>query len=252
MILIVLSLFAFSIASAQQIYQVNVSTSWQSTGITIPANSTIVIEGKGIFRVNSDVQNSNVWYGPDGNTLPSSLGNGIVPSIADFALVGRISTSGTPFRIGSYHKIRSSQSGTLYVSINDYTGGSNFTDNSGSLIVVVTTAANLTSGDNVGVAEPGSSELPQMVDIGNNYPNPFNPTTTISYSMPKRGNVEVNVFDLQGRLVRNLLQAEQMPGEHQVMWDSRNDVGAPVSSGTYFYQVRVDGVSGTKQMILLK
>lgn len=85
-----------------------------------------------------------------------------------------------------------------------------------------------------------------------NYPNPFNPTTTIRYSLPKAGDVEVNIYDIQGRLIRSLENAYQQVGTHSLVWDSRNSSGSVVATGTYFYQVLFKGSALSKKLILIK
>ena len=85
-----------------------------------------------------------------------------------------------------------------------------------------------------------------------NYPNPFNPSTTIQYEVPKAGVVEVNIFDIQGRLVRSILKSNQEAGTHSVVWDSHNSNGNIVVSGTYFCQVLFDGSSLVKKLVLIK
>ena len=85
-----------------------------------------------------------------------------------------------------------------------------------------------------------------------NYPNPFNPTTTIQYDIPCSGEVRIAIFDIQGRLVRSLANLTQQAGRHTVMWDARNNVGANVSSGTYFCRIDFNNAVLVKKLILLK
>ena len=86
-----------------------------------------------------------------------------------------------------------------------------------------------------------------------NYPNPFNPTTTISYRLPARSRVELAIYNLLGQQIRTLVNADQPVGEHQVQWDGRNDAGKQVSSGIYFYQLKAgNSFLETKKMVLLR
>ena len=85
-----------------------------------------------------------------------------------------------------------------------------------------------------------------------NYPNPFNPSTTIQYSIPQNGEVRINIFDVQGRLVRSFDNAIKQSGNHSLVWDSRNNSGNTVSSGTYFCQVLFNNNSLVKKLLLLK
>ena len=85
-----------------------------------------------------------------------------------------------------------------------------------------------------------------------NYPNPFNPITTIEYSVPFDEQVTIQVFDVQGRLVRELLDKEMPAGLHEVLWNGTNNAGVSVSSGLYFYRARIGSAVRTKRMVLLK
>jgi len=85
-----------------------------------------------------------------------------------------------------------------------------------------------------------------------NYPNPFNPSTTIKYSIPRPGDVEVNVFNIQGRLIRSLIKTYQQAGNYSLVWDSRNNTGTVVASGTYFCQILFNSTSLVKKILLIK
>jgi hypothetical protein len=84
------------------------------------------------------------------------------------------------------------------------------------------------------------------------YPNPFNPSTTISFNVPERGHVELIVLDVRGTTVRSLADASYEAGAHVVMWDGFNDVGQPVASGVYFCQLRGKGFAGAAKIVLTK
>ena len=85
-----------------------------------------------------------------------------------------------------------------------------------------------------------------------NYPNPFNPTTTIAYELPKAGTAEIKIFDLNGRLIRQLTAEHQQIGTHQLVWNGRDETGRAVASGLYFYQTRFENSVISKKMMLLK
>ena len=86
-----------------------------------------------------------------------------------------------------------------------------------------------------------------------NFPNPFNPTTTIRYRIQGSGSaVTLGVYDVGGRLIRTLVNEHQTPGIKSVTWDGRADNGAKVSSGVYFYQITTPGLREARKMILLK
>ena len=88
--------------------------------------------------------------------------------------------------------------------------------------------------------------------LAQNEPNPFNPQTTIRYTMPSSGNVMINIYDASGRLVRSLVNGVKEAGSHNVTWNGTDNHNSPVSSGVYFYRLTAGKFSETKKMTLLK
>lgn len=98
-----------------------------------------------------------------------------------------------------------------------------------------------------------STVAPAGVTLAQNHPNPFNPTTTISYALARRGRVSLAIYDARGRHVRTLVDdVVSAAGAHDALWDGSDNNGVTVASGVYFYRLRVDGRSLTKRMVLLK
>ena len=90
-------------------------------------------------------------------------------------------------------------------------------------------------------------------ELGNNYPNPFNLETAISFSIAKPGNVELTIYNIKGQRVKTLVNNEtKIPGSYNVIWDGKDDSGKPVANGIYFYRLDTNKVSFTKKMILMK
>ncbi len=85
-----------------------------------------------------------------------------------------------------------------------------------------------------------------------NYPNPFNPQTQITFKLMQNSNVELTVYNLQGQVVRNLMNQSLASGEHKVVWDGRDAAGKVVPTGTYIYKLKANGYEETKQMELIK
>ncbi len=94
--------------------------------------------------------------------------------------------------------------------------------------------------------------ISQVLLLGQNYPNPFNPSTTIAFQLPQAGPVALKVFNIAGQLVKTLIDEEKGIGEHTVIWNGTNEVGADVPSGIYFYRLQAGEFSETKRMTLLK
>jgi len=91
------------------------------------------------------------------------------------------------------------------------------------------------------------------VRLGQNVPNPFNPVTTIAFSLPEAGTVQLGIFDLHGRLIKSLVRGSLPAGEHSVTWNGRDALGRSVASGTYFCTLRAsDGSQETRKLMLAK
>ena len=93
---------------------------------------------------------------------------------------------------------------------------------------------------------------PLAYSLNQNFPNPFNPSTRISFSVPKDGNVNLSVFNLNGRKVKELINRNINAGIHTATWNGINSDGKPVSSGVYLYIIKNDSFSAMKKMILIK
>ena len=96
------------------------------------------------------------------------------------------------------------------------------------------------------------SALPQAATLSPNYPNPFNPATTIRYQLPRQSQVQMTVFNLLGETVTTLVDDMQDAGEHVTVWDGCDRLGHPAPSGIYFYRLKADGVSTAKKMVLMR
>lgn len=103
-----------------------------------------------------------------------------------------------------------------------------------------------------------SSEIPSDYVLMQNFPNPFNPTTTIRYALPSAAQVNLSIYNVLGQRVAELADEVQGPGMHTVLWNGRNSANVPVASGVYFYRLEAQPTSGAaafismKKMMLLK
>ncbi len=93
---------------------------------------------------------------------------------------------------------------------------------------------------------------PRMFSLDGNYPNPFNPSTHIGFSLPETQNVKLAVFSVDGRRVVTLLDAIRGPGHYEVIWTGRDDRGQTVATGTYFYRIKAGPYSKVRKMSLIK
>jgi len=102
-----------------------------------------------------------------------------------------------------------------------------------------------------GTSSPDLPELPSSL-FASNYPNPFNPSTTIAYSLPNDGVIELKVFNTKGQLVKTLEEGEQTAGSYETVWSGKDQNGKRVSSGVYFYKLSTKGDTVMKRMLMLK
>jgi hypothetical protein len=96
------------------------------------------------------------------------------------------------------------------------------------------------------------SQLPKEFDLSQNYPNPFNPTTVIEYALPKASQVKIQIYNILGQKVRNLVDEQQEAGYKTIYWDGKDDHGKEISSGVYFYRIVARDFVKCKKMTLLK
>jgi hypothetical protein len=104
---------------------------------------------------------------------------------------------------------------------------------------------------------PGVSEYEPEVPsyqtaLQGNFPNPFNPETSIAFSMANEGNVSIEIFNIRGQRINTLLNETRTAGQHQVVWNGKDEQGRSMSSGIYFYRMVTDEFTSTKRMVLMK
>ena len=98
----------------------------------------------------------------------------------------------------------------------------------------------------------GASLTPVAFFLDQNYPNPFNPETVIRYGLDRQSPVVLEIYNMLGRRVRMLVEAEQPSGQHEVVWDGLDDAGHPAASGLYVYRLRAGAFIASRKMLLLR
>ncbi|MEZ4762012.1 MAG: T9SS type A sorting domain-containing protein [Calditrichia bacterium] len=96
------------------------------------------------------------------------------------------------------------------------------------------------------------SVLPEGYELADNFPNPFNPETTIRFRTPQTGVVRLEIFNILGQKVAELVNRELPSGEHAARWNGANSSGEQVASGFYFYRLTAGTFQQTRRMLLLK
>ncbi len=94
--------------------------------------------------------------------------------------------------------------------------------------------------------------VPTELQLASNYPNPFNPTTTIRFGLPEAQHVSIQIYSTIGRIVKTLVDEYLSEGFHQVVWNGRNQAGNNVASGIYIYEMRTKDKRFIKKMLLAK
>ena len=97
-----------------------------------------------------------------------------------------------------------------------------------------------------------SSNIPEHFFLYQNYPNPFNHMTTIGYDLPKNAMVDISVYDMKGRFVKNILKDFQTSGHKSIQWNATNYQDELVSGGMYLYSIQSGEFRQTKKMVFLK
>jgi flagellar hook assembly protein FlgD len=100
--------------------------------------------------------------------------------------------------------------------------------------------------------EASGSLTPRVFALNANYPNPFNPMTKISFSLPEAQDVRLEVYAVDGRRVATLINEQRGPGLHEVIWNGLDDSGRQASSGMYFYRIDAGPYSAVQKMTLMK
>ncbi len=97
-----------------------------------------------------------------------------------------------------------------------------------------------------------TSGLPARFELGQNFPNPFNPETTIKFNLPSAEQVSIKIFSSTGQLIRSLITNSYAAGYHNILWNGRNDSGNKVTSGLYIYRIKAGKFISVKKMLMLK
>jgi len=104
----------------------------------------------------------------------------------------------------------------------------------------------------VELSSGGNETAPAVNGLSSNYPNPFNPTTTISFSVKEDGPVKLEVYNLKGQKVKTLVNDSRKAGNHKVMWEGTDNSNRAVASGFYMYKMSTKNYSSSKKMLLMK
>lgn len=159
-----------------------------------------------------------------------------------------------PFSALTQHQIRDQVMGNGATTTAD--GSNQLRGTLGQAIVGSATAADFSADSGfwqqtavmvTSVEDLPTEAIPDEFRLHQNYPNPFNPSTTIRFEVPQQSQVTLKLYDVLGRRVAILLDAEMTPGVHQLQFDASG-----LASGVYLYRLEAEGVSQTRKLMLLK
>ncbi len=204
----------------------------------------------------------NVFYSADGgsNWMPveGNLGGANSPSIRSVAWlpVTAVDYCLVATSTGIYSTINLDGSATIWLLEAADVVGNAVVDMlavrpADALVVAGTHGRGVVRGT-LGISPVGEPTLPPVVRLDQNVPNPFNPTTTIRFAIPRDGRVTIVVYDIAGHRVRKLLNEFRQAGDHTVAWNGNDDDGRPVGSGTYLSRIRSGGQEDTGTMTLVR
>ena len=106
--------------------------------------------------------------------------------------------------------------------------------------------------DSLNVFDNKMNDFALEIELSQNFPNPFNPSTTLSFVLPQETNVKIIIYDMSGRLINELVNNKMTAGKKSIVWDGLDSKGVPVSSGIYIYSITTNHNSLSRKMVLLK
>lgn len=213
---------------------------------TIAANSNGTLflgtQGSGMYRFN---ENDSTWYAINSGLPAALLVSDILIDADDNIYVA--TTQGVYFSDDNGNSWSDRSSGLPVAAVSQLA-----MDADGDVYAGTAGGGLARERTSTGLTENTQNTIPSTIKLYPNYPNPFNPTTRISYSLPEETVVHLNIFNTLGQHIKTLVSSPQDAGFHQILWDGTNGSGKQVSGGVYLYQLNVNSKIRTGKMILLK
>ncbi len=200
--------------------------------IDIPAGS--MSPGQGVMIAQTDVLGLSIQSQLPVSAVEPAMSGILEGPVSVSDVQGTISFPADTQR-GSVYR----WSGTAWTRLDSYW-------QSGRMFAPVADGGIYVYGTAPGVVSP---ELPASLTLAGNSPNPFSAETVISFSLPTAGRAVVRVYDMTGRVIRNLAEGEMAAASHSMVWDGRDDSGNPVGAGVYFCRLEASGQSAVQKML---
>jgi hypothetical protein len=233
-------------ATAQTPYYGNVTTSvavdqnWTDTGLDVTIGQLVIITASGTAAASGVVQGVPQWFGPDGVGPNCEDPSKPFPWALNM-LIGKVGDLGDAFPAGNFCSFTVDVTGRLFLGVNNGLPSSG----SGCFMAVIYVIPCVAT-----AVQSGSFSSTHTLK---SYPNPVGSATSISFTLPVSGDVDLRVYDPAGRQVRALSGAPFGRGEHVLTWDGRDDSGNQVAPGVYFYTLSVDGRrQGSEKVVVIR
>ena len=203
-------------------------------------------DASGVWAISSNDAGTFLGFSFSGDTMPAGEGH-------------FLDITGTYDTLGS----AVGQDVGVYALEDCETNGSPSCNDAGDTRMVLSdpNGGSMESSFSTGCWTVGSSEMcttlsnessPYSFGLSKNYPNPFNPTTTIGYDIAVAGEVSIIIYDMMGREVKNLVSDYANPGSYSVVWNAKNNQGLEVSAGMYVYKMIAGDFVQVNKMLLVK
>jgi len=188
----------------------------------------------------------------NGQALTSAADVTVTNADGDTMAVLLTDTTGiSKVAVGEWAILSDTPVGTVEAQ-NPFTFEAILDDGSNEVSVAVTSDTSVTIDIIVDAIDGELGNLPKTYALQQNFPNPFNPVTTIKYQLPKTSDVMLKIYNVLGQSVITLLNERQEAGYKSVIWNGMNEAGAKVSTGIYFYVMEAGNFRSIKKMMLLK
>ena len=160
---------------------------------------------------------------------------------------GGVSGSGTVLRALFVSDVSTPAGSGIEFSVTDITT----TDVNGNAITLHPISRTVTIGGETAIKNV-SVEIPTAFSLKQNFPNPFNPSTTIDYEIPIYSQVRLEIYNLLGAKIKTLVDTQQQPGHYSVVWDTKDENGSTVSGGMYLYRLQAGSYVDVRKMLLIR
>ena len=97
-----------------------------------------------------------------------------------------------------------------------------------------------------------NTAIPTTFKLEQNFPNPFNPRTTINYQLPRNTKVSLRIYNLNGQMIKSLVNSKQTMGSYAVTWDGKDEYGKQVASGLYIYAIKTKEFEQKRKMLFVR